>query len=522
MAVGSLPLALVPVQRPPTFIENGVINGVFMNNVVPFGGQSSGTVRTPPGNEEVERALLGALLLNNRSFDHVSDFLLPDHFTIGVNGRIYAAISKLIGKNQNVSAVTLKTYLENDDLVIAAGGIKYLAGLSSGMVTVINAADYGRLIYDLHLRRELICLGEDMVNLAFDCDIDDTASSIIEDASARLSQLTGEGGEHKSITLWEAVQDTMTRWEAHDNGTLAGISTGLVDLDREMGLLEDGDLIVVAGSPGAGKTALCMTIAYNAAKALKSAAADKPKRVLTFSAEMGSRELAARAMTTYTGLQNPRRRKEPLTSSQWGALTDFAGEIASLPLVIDDRGAPTLTYIRSRCRQEQRKGGVGLVIVDYLQIMGVENSRRNEGRTEEVGYLVRGLKTIARTIGCPIIVISSINRKVEDRDNKRPQMADLRSSGDIEFAADVVAFCYREEYYLEREEPSPDHKDYGAWEMKMQKAQNMAEVIIAKARHGTTGTAKLYFDRTRTLFSDRAIDSAPEGPPLSAYQDRFL
>ncbi len=482
--------------------------------LVPPDENSIGLLRTPPSNVEVERALLGALLINNRSFDHVSDFLLPEHFTDAVNGRIYAAFSALIAKNQQVSAITLKTYLERDVTLIEAGGFKYLTGLSSGMVTIINAADYGRMIYDLHLRRELIVLGEDIVNNAFDSRVDESASDQIEEAAGRLSSLTSTKTDSHALTLSEAVTKVMTRWQKHDNGEIAGLSTGLLDLDREMGLLENGDLLIIAGPPASGKTALSFTLAYNAAKAFREAnygLETKPLRAVVFSAEMSAEELASRAMTTYTGLQGPRRRHTSLDGADWGRITDFAQDIAGMPLVIDDRGAPSLAYIRSRCRQEQRKGGVGLVVVDYLQIMGSDPGRRYDGRTDEVSRMIRGLKELARTMNCPVICLSQLKRGVEQRDNKRPTLSDLRDSGEIEAAADIVAFCYREEYYLEMNEPDLG-KDHDLWEMKMAKCKGTAEVIIAKARHGSTGTARLYFDRTRTLFSDLAQQSNSREP----------
>ncbi len=493
--------------------------------VVPFGRGEPAILRNPPQNVQAERALLGVILMSNRAFDAVSAYLLPEHFTEAANADIYATCKTLIESNRQASPITLKSALANNDAVNAAGGWQYIASLANSTITIINAADYGRTIYDLHLRRELIALGQDIVNGAFDAGVDESASDQIEAAAGRLAQLTGDGGEHRAVTLSEAVQSEMARWDRHDRGEIAGLSTGMVDLDREMGLLQDGDLIVLGGAPGSGKTSLSMTIAYNVAQSLKRQALEsgtKPKRVIAFSAEMSAGELASRAMTTYTGIQGPRRRRDGLQENDWARLQEFAQDVASLPLVLDDRGAPTLGYMRSRARQEQRKGGVALIVADFMQIMGMDAGRKQDNRTEEVGYIARGLKTLARTINCPVIALSSINRAVEARENKRPNMADFRSSGDIEFAADVAAFCFREEYYLERDEPEADGKDHGLWEMKMTKAKGVAEVIIAKAKHGSTGTARLYFDRNRTLFSDLARDSGQEGPPLSSYESGRL
>ncbi len=478
-----------------------------MAEILPFDTErDTRFLRTPPVNGEAERALLGAILLNNKAFDRVADFLQPEHFSDPVNCRIFMACAKLIGNGSQANPITLKTALERDDLVIAAGGMKYIAGLANSVVTVVNVADYGRIIHDLYVRRELINLGEEMVNRAFDGDLDDTAERQLDAAASQISDLMGSDTRSTAISLHKAAREVSARWDLHDKGQIAGLSTGLLDLDQDMGLLEDGDMIVLAGSPGAGKTSLAVTIAYNAAQQFKQLAGDaKPKRSLIFSSEMSYGELASRAMTTYTGIQGPRRRKKPLDSVDWTRVETWIQDIEALPLVIDDRGAPTLGYIKSRCRQEQRHGGVGLIVLDYLQIMGEEPGRK-ENRVDAVGFQARGLKAIARTFSCPVIVISSINRQNESRENKRPMMSDLRSSGDIEFAADVVAFCHREEYYLERNEPEPESKEHGIWSMRMGKAKNVAEVIVAKARHGTSGNvAKLRFDRSRTLFTDLSV-----------------
>lgn len=486
------------------------------------GGRSDEALRQPPHNEAAERALLGAILMNNRAYERVSDFLLPEHFAYAVNGTIFATIAKLIDKGQQVSPVTLKTYLESDQYLIDAGGAKYLVKLVSGGITVINAKDYGRLIYEMFLRRELISVGHEMVNNAYDIVPDESAVDQIEASTAALTELTSQQTDQTSVMFEDAVKASMDRWQQHDRGEIAGLSTGLVDLDREMGLLEPGDLFVLAGASSMGKTALAMTIAYNVGREYKRVAEEtkaKAKRVIVFSGEMSAQELAGRAMTTHTGVQGPRQRRKALEERDWARLVEFSAEITGLPLVLDDRGAPSLVYVRSRARQEQRKGEIGLIVIDYLQIMSGDPSRRQENRVEELSSLVRGAKALARSINCPVILLSSISRKVDDRDNKRPNMGDLKGSGDIEYAADLVAFCYREEYYLERDEPSSsDAKAYESWSAKMAKAKNIAEVIIGKGRNSGTGTAKLHFDRTRTLYSDLASDS----PPLSAYEQGVL
>lgn len=483
-----------------------------MSQVIPFGSERDRDIlRTPPANAEAERALLGAIMLNNRSYDKVCDLVQPEHFADPANARIYMACAKLLDGGHQANPVTLKTHLERDELVIAAGGMKYLAGLANTVVTIVNVADYGRIIYDLFVRRELINIGEEIASRAYGGDMDDGAPKQLDAAASQIADLMGTETRSSAITLFKAAHEVCERWQAHDNGTISGISSGLLDLDSELGLLEGGDMIVLAGPPASGKTALATTIAYNAAKYFRDVAGEgRAKRALIFSSEMKYRELASRAMTTYTGIQGPRRRKMPLLSQDWDVITRWIADTHDLPLIIDDRGAPTLAHVNARCRQEERKGGIGLVVLDYLQIMGDDRAGRDNNRADQVARLAMGMKIIAGRFNCPVILISSINRKNEDRDDKRPHMSDLRSSGEIEFAADAIAFCHREEYYLERNEPDPTAKEHGLWEMKMDKCRNIAEVIVAKSRHGSSGgVARLHFDRTRTLFSDLARDEPP-------------
>ena len=466
---------------------------------------SVGPTRTPPCNVEAERALLGAILMNNRCLDQVSDFLLPDHFADAANARIFAMAAKIVSNGGTVNPVTLKTYIESDELINAAGGMKYIVGLASGVVTTVNAGEYGKMIHDLYLRRELINMGEAIVARAFDSELADTAEQQIESASGELSDLIGSGREGSFVTLGQSVAAVMRDWQEHDKGNIVGLSTGLKDLDEELGLLQDGDLMVLGGSPGAGKTSLAITMAFHAARHFKQEVAGtkkKPKRAVIFSSEMSHKQLTGRAITTHTTIQNTRRRRGALTQDQWDKIVDFEREVADLPFVIDDREGVTLPYIRSRCRQQQRYGQIGLVVIDYLQIMGGDPSKRAYGKTEEIANNAMGAKYLARMLKCPVILISSLNRKNEDRDNKRPQMADLRGAGDIEYAADIIAFCHREAYYLERSQPEEGSKGFGAWEMNMQKWKDIAEVIIAKSRSAELGTCKLGFQKDRTLFYD--------------------
>ncbi len=467
--------------------------------------------------------MLGALLMNNRAYERVADYLLPDHFADPVNARIFEAAARMIDGGRQANPITLKGFAESDDAVAAAGGMKYVATLAASAVTVINAGDYGKLIYDLYLRRELIAVGEDMINAAFDEKIQEPATDQIEESTARLTALMATQSVDTSLTMEDAVAQAMDRWQQHDNGDIAGLSSGIEDLDRAMGLLQDGDLLVLSGVQAQGKTALALTWAYNAACHFKRVAEEtktKAKRVIVFSGEMSAVELAGRAMTTHTGLQGPRKRQQRLDTTDWAKLFDFQTKISGLPMVIDSRGAPNLSYMRSKLRQEQRKGPIGLIVGDYLQLMSLPPGVRIDSTHEKIGYNAQGFKTLATDFKTPGILISSMNRQYHDRESKRPSIGDLRGSGDIEYAADIVAFCHREEHYLEQNEPKGDDlKKRSDWAVAMEKCRNIGEVIIAKARHDSTGTARLHFERTRTLWSD-----IPKGKDVSGpvFQDKLF
>ena len=488
-------------------------------------------LRTPPHNYEAERALLGAILMNNRAFERVSEFLDVKHFADPVNGRIYEAIAKLIEQAHQANPVTLKTYLERDEVVIAAGGMKYLAGLVSGTVTVINAGDYGRLVYDLYLRRELIAVGEDMVNEAFDSTPDESAMDQIETSEQKLFDLAATGNTEGGFrSFGDALVEAINLAEAAHSreGALAGITTGLRDIDKKLGGLHSSDLIILAGRPSMGKTALATTIAYNAAKYYAAAerADDRGKQVAFFSLEMSAEQLATRILAERSQINSHGIRTGTLSNDDFGRLVMASQDLGNLPLYIDDTPAVTVSTIRTRCRRLARQSktaehhGLGLVIIDYLQLIAPPRGERNENRVQEISAITRGLKALAKDLGVPVLALSQLSRAVEQREDKRPQLSDLRESGTIEQDSDVVMFVYREQYYLERGEPQqrPEesgerfHERYAKWQGRCELAHNIAEVIVAKQRHGPIGTLKLHFEANFTHFSDH-IDSSqvPEG-----------
>ncbi|MBN06721.1 MAG: replicative DNA helicase [Rhodospirillaceae bacterium] len=474
--------------------------------------------RSPPHNFEAEKALLGAIFANNNAFDRVSDFLRPRHFADPVHGRIYEATSKLIERGQIADPITLNNFFEQDGSLSDMGGTQYLAELAASMVNVINAGEYGRTIYDLHLKRMLIDLGETVVNRAFSPDVDDLAMRQIEEAEQTLYDLatTGEfeGGfqtfKSSIITAIEMAEAAHRR-----DGKIAGVATGLRDIDTIMGGLHPSDLLILAGRPSMGKTALATNIAFNAAYDYKyevNEAGDKKTTdgavVGFFSLEMSSEQLAARILSEQTEIASDKMRRGSLSNDEFDRLVVASQQLHRLPIFIDDTPAMSVSMLRTRARRLRREQGLGLIIVDYLQLM--ESSGRKENRVQEIAEITRGLKTLAKELNVPVLALSQLSRAVEQREDKRPQLSDLRESGTIEQDADVVSFIFRESYYLERAEPmqrqdeSPDKfaERFDRWETRLNEVRHHSEVIIAKQRHGPTGSVKLFFDGMFTRFGD--------------------
>ncbi|MGE5505576.1 MAG: replicative DNA helicase [Actinomycetota bacterium] len=503
-----------------------------MPDPVPFPAASadaSHALRTPPHNYEAEQALLGAVLLNNRAFEKVSEFLRAEHFAEPAHGRIFAACGKLIERGQIANPVTLKTYLEQDGALADVGGPQYLAQLANAVVSIINAEDYGKLIHDLHLRRELIALGEDLVNDAFAPDIDRSAMDQIGGAEAKLYELatTGqtEGGfEDFRSVLIGAVQAAES---AHKRqGKLSGVPTGLIDMDKKLGGLHESDLIILAGRPSMGKTSLATNIAFNAAAAYKEEADTLGRKkavdgavVAFFSLEMSAEQLATRILAEQAEIPSHKIRQGELSNDEFERLVVAAQQLHRLPLFIDDTPALSISAVRTRSRRLQRQHGLGLIVLDYLQLLRGSGAT-SENRVQEISEITRGLKALAKELNVPVIALSQLSRAVEQREDKRPQLADLRESGSIEQDADVVMFVFREQYYLERAEPGqrPEESQekfnerHAKWQERCEQVWNTAEVIIAKQRHGPVGTVRLSFQGEYTKFGNLVTDDHYEEP----------
>lgn len=477
--------------------------------------------RELPQNIEAEQALLGAIFINNDAFHRVADFLKPNHFFEPLHGRIFEIAADLIQSNRVASPITLKTFLPATLDIAGLTVAQYLARLAAEATTVINAPDYARTVYDLAVRRELIKVAEDMLATAFEADIDSAPGDQIQNAEQLLYAIAETGRYGEGFEAFDAAADTAIDRAAlayQRDGGLSGLATGLKDLDAKMGGLQPTDLIVIAGRPGMGKTSLATNIAFNVASARqratqRDATAQRPDTgvVAFFSLEMSSEQLATRVLSEQAEISSSSIRRGAIEETQFNRLLRVRESMRRLPLFIDQTGALSIAQLAARARRLKRQRGLNLVIVDYIQLMQGKPQRGAHNRVQEVTEITTGLKALAKELNVPVVALSQLSRAVENRDEKRPQLSDLRESGSIEQDADVVVFVYREEYYLKNREPKPGTEEHFAWEGEMRDARGKAEVIIAKQRHGPTGTVAMTFQGEFTRFFDLASqDRSPE------------
>jgi len=482
-----------------------------------FPGVDPVTHREPPHNLEAEQALLGAVLVNNRAYERVSEFLRPEHFADPVNGRIFEACGRLIDRGQIATPVTLKGVFDQDQSLKEVGGAQYLVRLAASVVTVINAEDYGREIRDCFLRRQLIEIGETIVNDAFARDLDEAAVQQIEKAEAHLFNLAEDGqAEGGFIEFKAALAQTLTVTEAafRREGGLAGLSTGLIDLDNLLGGLHNSDLLILAARPAMGKSSLALNIAFDVATANLRDSSQPRQTVAFFSLEMSSEQLAARILAERTGISSEKLRRGQLDDEGFGKLVQASQDLERTPIYIDDTPAIPISTLRTRARRLKRQHGLSLIVVDYLQLMRPSPGARIDNRVQEISAISQGLKAIAKELDVPVLALSQLSRAVESREDKRPVLADLRESGSIEQDADVVMFIFREEYYLQKAEPTqrPDespekfHDRHEQWQQRCEQAYGKAEVLISKQRHGPTGVVTLHFEGAITKFSNYVAD----------------
>jgi replicative DNA helicase len=478
--------------------------------------------RAAPHNLEAEQALLGAILVNNEAHDRVSSFLEAHHFFDPLHQKIFETLSKLIASGKQATPITIRTFFETDEPIDATTTVPvYLGTLAVNATTIINARDYGRTIHDLFTRRQLIIIGEDVVNKAFDSLVDLPPKLQIEEAETRLYSLAetdkyGQGFVDFTSALTHAIKmaDAAKRRDGH----LSGLASGLADLDKMLGGLQASDLVILAGRPGMGKTALATNIAFRVANNYKAEkqpdGSDKTVDggiVGFFSLEMSAEQLATRVLSEQAEIPSEQIRRGMIDDDSFKRLMFASQRMQFAPLYIDQTGGITIAQLAARARKLKRQKGLDLIIVDYIQLLSGSMKRASEGRVQEITEITTGLKALAKELNVPIIALSQLSRAVENREDKRPQLSDLRESGSIEQDADVVMFVFREEYYLRNKEPRPGTDEHAKWQLDMDAVEGKAEVIIGKHRHGPVTTVKLQFDASVTRFSDLARDQySPE------------
>ncbi|WP_341758249.1 replicative DNA helicase [Candidatus Tisiphia endosymbiont of Ditula angustiorana] len=464
--------------------------------------------RTLPANVQAEQMLIGAILVNHDYLNTVSEFLRLDHFFEPIHQKIYNAIEVITEKGLIATPVTLRSMLERDELFQQLGGSDYLNKLVTLSMMVINPLDYGRIIYDLAVRRSLIQIGEEVVNNAYDSSLEYDATQQIEHVEGKLYNLASEGINDKSfvkiaVSLSESLA-SINRAMKNSNHVI-GISTGLIDLDRELSGFHNSDLVIIAARPSMGKTAFAINLAINACNSmqLKNKEQEKDKSVGFFSLEMSSEQLATRILSMHTNIDSSALRSGHVTEENYNRLRR---EIIALdlPFFIDDTPALSIAAIRTRARKMKRKYNLGILFIDYLQL--IRGINKSDNRVNEISEITQGLKAIAKELNIPVIALSQLSRAVELREDKRPMLSDLRESGSIEQDADIVMFIYREEYYLTRKEPSLSDAKYAEkhaeWLSNLNQVYNIADIIIAKHRNGRVGSVKLQYDSQYSKFSN--------------------
>jgi replicative DNA helicase len=478
-----------------------------------------------PQNIEAEAALLGALMIDNRLAEDIQLKLRPDHFFEPLHGRIYEAILKLVDRNMIASPVTLRPMFEADEEMKELGGPAYLAQLTGSGAAVIGARDFADQVYELALLRALVGVGRDMVEQALDTSQDVDPKGQIETAEQALYRVAEEGsgdGGVKSFAEATRLAVQMAEKALNTGGGLSGITTGFDTINAKTGGLHHSDLVILAGRPGMGKTALATNIAFNAARRMvqdleDGIAAEKSAGagVAFFSLEMSADQLATRILAEQSGIPSESLRMGKISQQDFRNLARAAVDLEGLPLYIDDTPGLTIAALRTRARRLKRQRGVGLIVVDYLQLLQGTGRSSNDNRVNEISEISRGLKTLAKELSVPVLALSQLSRAVEQREDKRPQLSDLRESGSIEQDADIVFFVYREEYYVASREPKrPVEGDdakvwdsHAEWMRDMERVSGLSELIIGKQRHGATGKVKLKFESKVTRFSDWIDDA---------------
>ena len=452
-----------------------------------------------PNNIEAEQSVIGSILVTNEIFDEINTIISNNNFYDPMHQKIFEAIENLIFKGMLANPITLKNYFENDKDDINVP--EYLVKITKFSTSTRQAIEYSRIIYDMFVRRELIKISEQTIDTAKMNDLNTSGQNIIENSEKLLFDLAEKGSFNSSLIKFdEAMRQTIEMASAaykNEEG-IVGVPTGLKDLDDRLGGLHQSDLIIIAGRPSMGKTALATNIAFNAAQKLQDLG--KKSSIAFFSLEMSSEQLSTRILAEQSRIKSNDIRRGRISEDQFDKFLETSKNIAELPLYIDETPAISIAALSNRARRIKRIHGLDLVVVDYIQLMRATNTK--DGRVQEISEITQGLKAIAKELSVPVVALSQLSRAVEQRDDKKPQLSDLRESGSIEQDADVVMFVYREAYYLERKEPRPATVEHAEWQAKMNEVSSLAEIIIGKQRHGPTGNIMLEFEAMFTKFKD--------------------
>ena len=455
-----------------------------------------------PCNIEAEQAVIGSILTSNDTYDEISTIVDSHKFFDPIHAKIFVTIEELISKGLLANPITLKNYFENNEGLKQLGGQEYLIKITKFSTSPKQAVDYANIIHEMHVRRELIKISENLLNDSSNKDTVLSGEKIIEGAEKSLFDLAERGHFNRSFLKFEnALKQTIemaTNAYQNEEG-IVGVPTGLTDLDARLGGLHKSDLVIIAGRPSMGKTALATNIAFHAAKNIQKK--NLKSSVAFFSLEMSSEQLSTRILSEQSKIRSNDIRRGKVAEKEFEQFIETSKNISDLPLYIDETPAITIAAMSNRARRIKRLFGLDLIVVDYIQLMK-SGSFRNDGRVQEISEITQGLKALAKQLDVPVLALSQLSRKVEQRDDKKPQLSDLRESGSIEQDADVVMFVYREAYYLERKEPTLNSMEHAEWQQKMDEVSRLAEIMIGKQRHGPTGNVKVEFEAMYTRFKD--------------------
>ena len=455
-----------------------------------------------PCNIEAEQALIGSILVSNDIYDEVTAIIDSKKFFDPIHTKIYETIEKLIAKGLLANPITLKNFFENNEGLKELGGQEYLIKITRFSTSIKQAIDYANIIQEMHVRRELIKISESVLNEASTNNQITTGEEIIQNAEKSLFDLAERGHFNRSFLKFEsALKQTieMARSAYQNEEGIVGVPTGLTDLDTRLGGLHKQDLVIIAGRPSMGKTALATNIAFHAAKNIEKKGAKST--VAFFSLEMSSEQLATRILSEQSRIRSNDIRRGKVSEKEFEQFIETSKNIFELPLYIDETPAITISAISNRSRRIKRLFGLELIVVDYIQLMR-SIGKKEFNRVQEISEITQGLKALAKELNVPVLALSQLSRQVEQRDNKKPQLSDLRESGSIEQDADVVMFVYREAYYLENKEPTLGSIEHAEWQQKMDEISRLADIMIGKQRHGPTGNIKVEFEAMYTKFKD--------------------